>query len=166
MGSQEELSMWEGKAFSWKWSDSEEVDWEEVKARYNRHYASAFAARSELRKSMQAGANLVDLKEASHNDELWAWVLQDDRRERALWVNGEVKQKAGPIHRPVGSSGLQETMYAPFKTSFGITCKTFLFNTIVLFLMTSLMWVALLFSPKLNRFQSRWLSAQKKSPQA
>ena len=115
---------------------------------------------------MQGGANLVDLKEASHNDELWVWVLQDDRRERALWVNGEVKQKAGPIHRPVATSGLQETMYAPYKTLFGITCKTFLFNTIVLFLMTSLMWFALLISPKLNQFQSRWLSAQKKSPQA
>ena len=163
--SQEELSMWEGSLFSWTWSDTEDVDWDEVKARYNRHYASAFAARSELRKSIQESTNLADLKEASHNDELWAWVLQDNRRERALWVNGEVKQKAGPIHRSVAASGLKETMYAPYKTSFGVTYPTFLFNTIVLFLMTSLMWWALLLSPKLDQIQSRWFSAQKRSPQ-
>ena len=114
---------------------------------------------------MQERGNLSVLKDASHNDELWAWVLQDDRRERALWVNGEVKQKAGPIHRPVAGSGLRETMYAPYKTSIGFTHSTFLFNTIVLFLMTSLMWVAVLLSPKLDQSQSRWFSVQKKSPQ-
>ena len=114
---------------------------------------------------MQGQTNLADLKENSHNEELWAWVVQDDRRERALWVNGEVKQKAGPIHRPVHGSGLKETMYAPYKTSFGITCSTFLFNTIVLFLMASLMWVAVLLSPKLAQVQSARFSAQKRSPQ-
>ena len=118
--SQEELTLWEGRSFTWGWETAEEVNWEVVKKRYNRHYASAFAKRSELRKSLQATSDLVALKDASHNDELWAWVLQDDRRERALWVNGEIKQKAGPIHRAATDDpGYRETMYAPYKGWWG-----------------------------------------------
>ena len=165
--SQQELSKWEGRPFTWTWEGADDIVWDEVKERYNRHYASAFASRSELRKETLEHLNLVDLKESSHNDELWAWVLQEDRRERALWVNGEIKQKAGPIHRPaVSTSGFDETMFAPYKALGGSTWPTFLFNAIVLLLMTALMWIALLFSPKLAQVQSNWISAQKRSPQA
>ena len=164
--SQAELSIWEGRPFSWSWSVAKDIDWGEVKERYNRHYGSAFAARSELRKSMQTDSDLVVLKDASHNDELWTWVLQDDRRDRAQWINGEVKQKAGPIHRPVAAvCGLKETMYAPYKSLGSTLWPTFRFNTIVLFLMTCLMWVALLFSPRIPQLQSKWISARRKSPQ-
>ena len=40
--SQEELTLWEGRSFTWGWETAEEVNWEVVKERYNRHYASAF----------------------------------------------------------------------------------------------------------------------------
>ena len=165
--SQSELSAWEGRPFEWGWDDVSDVRWDVIKERYNRHYASAFAERSELRKSLQATSNLVDLKGAAHNDELWAWVLQDDRRDRAIWVNGQVKQKAGPIHRAATmASGFKETMYAPYKSWGGSTMTTFLFNIITLFIMTGLMWGALLLSPLLSEVKTRWFSAQKRSRQA
>ena len=165
--SQEELTLWEGRSFTWGWETAEEVNWEVVKKRYNRHYASAFAKRSELRKSLQATSDLVALKDASHNDELWAWVLQDDRRERALWVNGEIKQKAGPIHRAATDDpGYRETMYAPYKGWWGSTLPTYWFNVMILLVMTAVTWMALLLSPALEQMQWKRFSARRTSRQA
>ena len=97
--SAEELRTWEGSEFDWPWTSAGEIEWQLVKDRYNAHYKDAFAARTALREDMSSKQDLVVLKNNSHNDELWEWVLQDDRKERALWVNGELIQKSGPVHR-------------------------------------------------------------------
>ena len=91
-------------------------DWNVVKDVYNNHYQAAFKARNQVRASLADTGDLVSLKGHHHNDELWSWVLQDDRKERVLEVEGALVQKSGPIHRlDVRTEGFDSTMYMPFK---------------------------------------------------
>ena len=164
--SEQELSEWEGSPFSWEWDSANTVDWKVVQERYGRHYASAFAERRALRKSIQTTSDLADLKDASHNDRLWSWVLQDDRSQRAMWINDEIKQVAGPIHRPMSNdSGLHEAMYVPYKRVGNMALSTFLFDTLVLLFMTAGIWVALLLAPHAVKLQLGSVNAQRTSPQ-
>ena len=163
--SAEELQMWEGSEFDWPWTSPGEIEWQLVKDRYNAHYKDAFAARTALREDMSSRQDLVVLKNNSHNDELWEWVLQDDRKERALWVNGELIQKSGPVHRSsIASSGLSSTMYAPYKSMAGGVIQTLGYNVLVLLAMSTLMWLLLLMQPWIEG--KPWVRRQKTSPQA
>ena len=163
--SAEELRTWEGSEFDWPWASPEEVDWQLVKDRYNAHYKDAFAARTALREDMSSKQDLVVLKNNSHNDELWEWVLQDDRKERALWVNGELIQKSGPVHRSsIDSSGLSSTMYAPHKSMAGGVIQTLGYNVLVLLAMSTLMWLLLLLQPWIAG--KPWVRRRKTSLQA
>ena len=163
--SAEELRTWEGSEFDWPWASPEEVDWQVVKDRFNAHYKDAFAARTALREDMSSKQDLVVLKNNSHNDELWEWVLQDDRKERALWVNGELIQKSGPVHRSsIDSSGLASTMYAPYKSMAGGVIQTLGYNVLVLLAMSTMMWLLLLLQPWIAG--KPWVRRQKTSPQA
>ena len=146
--SAKELSEWEGRPFDWGFATPEDVDFGAIKARYNTHYGEAFKARNDIRHVLATSDDLVALKGQSHNDELWEWVLQDDRKKRAVWVNGEVIQKAGPIHRSyVESKGLDATMYAPYKTVAGTTTSTLAYNVLMLLAMSLVMWASLLIQP-------------------
>ena len=75
------------------------ADWNVVTDVYNNHYQAAFRARNKVRAGLADAADLVSLKGNHHNDELWSWVLQDDRMERVLGLEGILVQKSGPIHR-------------------------------------------------------------------
>ena len=146
--SAKELSEWEGRPFDWGFATPEDADFEAIKARYNTHYGEAFKARNDIRHVLATSDDLVALKGQSHNDELWEWVLQDDRKKRAVWVNGEVIQKAGPIHRSfVEAKGLDATMYAPYKTVAGTTTSTLAYNVLMLLAMSVVMWASLLIQP-------------------
>ena len=156
-----ELSAWEGREFHWPWLNVHEVDWEAVKSRYNRHYGEAFEARNEQRADLASGLDLVELKNQSHNDELWDWVLQDDRKFRAVHVDARVVQKAGPIHRyHDGTSGLNSTMYMPYKGFFSGTLSTLAFNVLALLFMSVGLWLCLILTPRLQTATWRGLIRQ------
>ena len=107
-----ELTLWQGSEFQWPWSSGDDIDWNIVKAKYNVHKSECFKLKGDYEKSLEQAA-LVILKDEAHNDELWEWVLQDDRTERALTLSdGRIVQKAGPIHRKDdGTDGMGSTMY-------------------------------------------------------
>ena len=107
------------------------------------------------------------MKNDSHNDELWEWVLQDDRKERALWVDGHLVQKSGPIHRSsMTAAGLSSTMYTPYKSVAGGVMQTLGYNVLVLLGMSTLMWLLLLAQPWIARKPWNSISLRKTSPQA
>jgi ABC transport system ATP-binding/permease protein len=165
--SAEELSGWEGKPFAWPWGRGEEVDWGQIKERYNTHYGEAFKARTKLRSEIAESRDLVQLKNGAHNDELWEWVLQDDRKHRAVLLQGQIVQKSGPIHRyNDGTSGRDATMYMPFKKVGSVSLTTLAYNVSALLIMTALMWVVLLITPQLKDGAWRGLSLQTKSRRA
>lgn len=148
--SETELSAWEGRAFEWPKGVKE--NWKVVKDRYNAHYKEAFEARNAARNNMAATVDLVALKNQSHNDELWSWVLQDDRKDRAVLHAGELLQKAGPIHRTsLATRGLSSTMYTPYKSLGGGVLPTLVYNVVILLGMSALMWMALLIHPWLAK---------------
>ena len=125
---------------------------------YNNHYASAFRSRQQLLQEASAAQDLVALKNACHNDELWDWVLQNDRQERAIRLDNILIQKSGPIHRVNdGTNGWDATMYMPYKSLGRATLPTLSFNLLVLATMAVAMWILLLVSPSVSR---RWSSRQ------
>ena len=161
------MSEWEGKDFTWAWKDASDVEWEHVKQRYNTHYGEAFAARNQVRAQIASSHDLVALKNGSHNDELWEWVLQDDRKNRAVMVGGNVVQKSGPIHRyNDGTSGRHATMYMPFKTLGPVTLTTLAYNVFALLGMSAGLWLLLLATPWLKEKGWRKFSPRTSSPQA
>ena len=108
-------------------------DWNVVKDVYNNHYQAAFKARNQVRASLADTGDLVSLKGHHHNDELWSWVLQDDRKERVLEVEGTLVQKSGPIHRlDARTEAFDCTMYTPFKKLGGSKIPTLVFNVLAL----------------------------------
>jgi ABC-type multidrug transport system ATPase subunit len=154
--SQRELSRWEGREVRWPWASVGEVDWQHVKDTYNAHYAEAFRERGRLRRL--AGEGLVALKNRAHNYELWEWVLQDDRSQRAVIVDARWVQKAGPIHRiDALDKAWNATMYTPFKGWSEFRAPTHAFNVAVLFAMSLVLWATLALTPvlsaKLGRFK-------------
>ncbi|MEY3010322.1 MAG: hypothetical protein RLZZ314_964 [Bacteroidota bacterium] len=147
--SSDELSRWEGQSFEWPWQHPDEVQWSEIKTRYNAHYAQAFESRALLRREFPG--DLLALKNESHNDELWEWMLQDDRTERAPFIHGSYVQKAGPIHRfDPENSALKATMYSPYKRFSGLFLTTLQFNVLALLGMSLLLWSILLVWPLLR----------------
>jgi ABC-type multidrug transport system ATPase subunit len=164
LASERELTRWEGRPFSWPWTHREEVDWGQIKERYNTHYGEAFNARNELRAAVAEKEDLVALKNRAHNDELWEWVLQDDRKHRAVRVKGQILQKSGPIHRyDDGTLGRHATMYMPFKSWAGLFLSTLAYNVLVLLGMSALMWAFLLATPRLKEKSWQNLSLRKTS---
>ena len=146
--SEEQLSLWEGKSFVWPWSQSTEVDWQVVKERYNAHYNDAFDARDAQRLNKSTERELLVIKNSSHNDELWEWVLQNDRKERAIWQEGRLIQKSGPIHRTgISPEGWSATMYSPFKSIGNGVFQTLIYNVLMLLAMSASMWLLLLIHP-------------------
>ena len=86
-----------------------------------------------------------------HNEELWSWVLQDDRQHRAIWLDGAIVQKAGPIHRVNDRlPGFKATMFTPFKSMFGQEMPTMAYNIIALMFMSAVLWLLLLAEPFLS----------------
>ena len=156
---QDELSRWEGSPFAWPFEMLSQPDWDVVKDVYNNHYQAAFRARNKVRAGLADAADLVSLKGNHHNDELWSWVLQDDRMERVLEAEGILVQKSGPIHRlDARSEAFDSTMYTPFKKLGGTMVPTLVFNVLALMGMAALVWAGLLMQPR--------ISGLLKSPQA
>ena len=148
---QEELSQWEGRPFAWTFDNLAQPDWTMVKEVYNNHYKAAFNARNEVRAMLSESKDLVMLKGVYHNDELWSWVLQDDRQERVLYVDGRLVQKSAPIHRTdARTHAFDSTMYMPYKKLGGVKFNTLEFNVFALLGMASMIWAALLLAPRVS----------------
>ena len=148
---QDELSQWEGSPFAWPFETLSQPDWNVVKEVYNNHYKAAFKARNEVREGLAEVGELVSLKGDHHNDELWSWVLQDDRQERVLQLSGILVQKSGPIHRlDARTHALNSTMFMPCKKLGGATFSTLAFNVLALMAMAVVVWGGLLLEPRLS----------------
>lgn len=162
--SAQELSSWEGSSFHWPFQEADSVDWSAIKRTYNAHYGAAFDLRNQQRKA--SGSDLVAAKNAHHNDELWEWVSQDDRANRAIVVDGRILQKSNPIHRyELDESGFRATMYAPFKRLGIWVLPTWHYNVLVLVGMSAMIWVILLMNPGQLGNQLRSVINRVKSPQ-
>ena len=163
--SAQELSMWEGKEYQWPFDSKESADWRMIKEVYNAHYGQAFTLRNEARAST---TGLKERKNASHNEELWQWVSQDDRSERALILDDRIVQKSHPIHRyDPREGGLDATMYTPFKALGQAVLSTWSYNLLALAAMGMLAWLILLVHPSLAKLQfASWISRKTPLPQA
>lgn len=164
--SAQELSRWEGASFEWPWGTSGEPDLDFVKSRYNTHYGDAFDQRNKVRSKLNDSLDLVELKNSNHNDELWEWVIQDDRAQRAVWMDSSIVQKAGPIHRyHDGTPGFKATMYSPYKSISSLNLSTLAYNVSALLLMSSLLWGILILTPILQSVSWRNINSQLRARQ-
>lgn len=163
--SAQELSIWEGKEYQWPFDSKESADWRMIKEVYNAHYGQAFTLRNEARAST---TGLKERKNASHNEELWQWVSQDDRSERALILEDRIVQKSHPIHRyDPREGGMDATMYTPFKAVGQAVLSTWSYNLLALAAMGMLAWLILLIHPSLAKLQfASWISRKTPLPQA
>jgi len=162
-----ELSKWQGTRFEWPWESTDLMDWDIVKDQYALHKSECFKAIGDYKKNQNPTA-LSLLKNEAHNDELWEWVLQDDRTKRAVTLaDGRIVQKAGPIHRiNVSANGFNSTMYTPYKSVFNWTLTTAEYNVIVLLLMSVILWIVLLATPVLQSLIRNGINLRRLLPQA
>ena len=92
--------------------------------------------------------DLNEYKNLYHNESLADLVTNVSTRQRIVEYKGELIQQINPIYKspePSGLFGYRSHFFAPEKTVFGITFDTYLFNSIVIWFMSIVMYVALYF---------------------
>ena len=102
-------------------------------------------AKLEQQENGNNGLNLLRL--ASHNNEVERFVLNTQEEKRIIEIEGRLIQLATPVFRlPVGNRLISRAhFFAPYKYLFWTKVPTPVFNILMLWLMTGLMYVLLWF---------------------
>jgi hypothetical protein len=102
-------------------------------------------AKLEQQENGNNGLNLLRL--ASHNNEVERFVLNTQEEKRIIEIEGRLIQLATPVFRlPVGNRLISRShFFAPYKYLFWTKVSTPVFNILMLWLMTGLMYVLLWF---------------------
>lgn len=97
----------------------------------------------EKREGGSNGLNLLRL--SSHNREVERFVLNTQEEVKVIETNGRLVQMANPIFRQPGGNKLisRAHFFAPYKYLFGIPLSTPVFNIILLWLMTAVLYALL-----------------------
>ncbi|MEJ7643573.1 MAG: ATP-binding cassette domain-containing protein [Chryseolinea sp.] len=96
----------------------------------------------------QPGYILNDYKNRYYNESLADLVKNVSEKDRIIEYKAELYQQINPIFLdplPSGPLDYRAHFFAPQKNLFGITVSTFLFNTLVIWLMSIVLYIALYF---------------------
>jgi ABC-type multidrug transport system ATPase subunit len=120
---------------------------ESVRKLYVSIYNNA-SDRKEAVKSRMAGDNIknfLKLRDNYFNKSLEDFVMDKNETTKTMVYKGELVQKLDPIFMDTRNRMILAHFYAPEKQIFGIRVDTYIVNVIVLWLMTSLLYLVLYF---------------------
>ena len=115
---------------------------------YNRVVATREADMAKMEKAKVHDYSLNELKNRYYNESLADLVKNVSEKDRIIEYEGKLYQQINPIFvdpRPAGPLDYRAHFFAPQKNLFGKMVSTFLFNNIVIWLMTILLYFTLYF---------------------
>jgi len=152
-GFEKELAKpWTLETFTPAFNQSLEKFLGEYKTFYQKAYNRAVAARESsfaaLENQKDSDYNVNTYKDRYYNESLADLVKNTSEKERIIEFNGELIPQINPIFfDPAGESPLdyRAHFFAPKKNLFGQQIDTYLFNTLVIWLMTVILYITLYF---------------------
>ena len=115
-------------------------------------YKVACNERDAARQECAESVDLKALKDEHHNEALHDWVMQTDRHERIALTSRGLVQETAFIHQmPLGRQAWNAPFYAPVKQLGSWQVKTPVFNILVLWMMSFVLYFVLA-----NRWPERW----------
>jgi len=150
-GLQQELNKeWTLQGFTPEFNTKLENYFAAHKKFYQRAYNTAVNAKdAEVARNEKAGGySLNDYKNRYFNESLADLVKNVSEKDRIIEYNGELYQQINPIFLdPVPSHALdyRAHFFAPHKNLFGTMVNTYLFNNLVIWVMTILLYLTLYF---------------------
>jgi hypothetical protein len=127
---------------------------EEFFAAYKKFYQNAYNMAisahegSIFKNEKENQYSLNDYKNRYYNESLADLVKNVSEKDRIIEYNGQLFQQINPIFldpRPSGPLDYRAHFFAPQKNLLGKTVSTFLFNNLVIWLMTAVLYVTLYF---------------------
>ena len=91
------------------------------------------------------GLKINDEKNAYFNESLSDLVRNINVKERLIEYNGKLIQQVNPIFQESTPDSYRTAFFVPEKNFFGLTISTFIFDLLVVWLMTLCCYVALYF---------------------
>ena len=110
--------------------------------------ATREADMAKMEKAKVHNYSLNELKNRYYNESLADLVKNVSEKDRIIEYEGKLYQQINPIFvdpRPAGPLDYRAHFFAPQKNLFGKMVSTFLFNNIVIWLMTILLYFTLYF---------------------
>ena len=125
---------------------------EDMRVAFREAYKAAFKERDAARQELAESVDLKALKDEHHNEALHDWVMQTDRHERIALTSRGLVQETAFIHQmPLGRQAWNAPFYAPVKQLGSWQVKTPVFNILVLWMMSFVLYFVLA-----NRWPERW----------
>lgn len=125
---------------------------EDMRVAFREAYKVAFKERDAARQELAESVDLKALKDEHHNEALHDWVMQTDRHERIALTSRGLVQETAFIHQmPLGRQAWNAPFYAPVKQLGSWQVKTPVFNILVLWMMSFVLYFVLA-----NRWPERW----------
>ena len=125
---------------------------EDMRVAFREAYKVAFRERDAARQELAESVDLKALKDEHHNEALHDWVMQTDRHERIALTSRGLVQETAFIHQmPLGRQAWNAPFYAPVKQLGRWQVKTPVFNILVLWMMSFVLYFVLA-----NRWPERW----------
>lgn len=115
---------------------------------YNKSVAAKEAQMASLENEEGSDYNLNEFKDSYYNESLADLVKNVDEKERIIEFEGRLIQQINPVFVdpiPDGPLDYRAHFFAPKKNLFGTMVSTFLFNLIVVWIMTLILYVTLYF---------------------
>lgn len=115
---------------------------------YNKSVAAKEAQMASLENEEGSDYNLNEYKDSYYNESLADLVKNVDEKERIIEFEGRLIQQINPVFVdpiPDGPLDYRAHFFAPKKNLFGSMVSTFLFNLIVVWIMTLILYVTLYF---------------------
>jgi hypothetical protein len=115
---------------------------------YNRVVATREADMAKMEKVKAHNYSLNELKNRYYNESLADLVKNVSEKERIIEYQGKLYQQINPIFvdpRPSGRLDYRAHFFAPQKNFLGTMVSTFLFNNMVIWAMTILLYITLYF---------------------
>ena len=125
---------------------------DDMRVAFREAYKVAFNERDAARQELAESVDLKALKDEHHNEALHDWVMQTDRHERIALTSRGLVQETAFIHQmPLGRQAWNAPFYAPVKQLGSWQVKTPVFNILVLWMMSFVLYFVLA-----NRWPERW----------
>ncbi len=115
---------------------------------YNRAVATREAIIFKMENEKDSDYQLNEIKNRYYNESLADLVKNVSEKERLIEFEGKLYQQINPIFvdpKPKGALDYRAHFFAPQKNLFGTSVSTFLFNNLVIWLMTVLLYITLYF---------------------
>jgi len=115
---------------------------------YNKAVAGREAVIFKMESEKGANYKINEYKDRFYNESLADLVKNVDEKERIIEFDGHLYQQINPIFidpRPSGPLDYRAHFFAPQKNLFGTVVSTFLFNNIIIWIMTVLLYITLYF---------------------